>query len=310
MAGRILVIRGGAIGDFILTLPALGLLRESFPDTQIEILGYRHIVDLAVGRHYADASRSIEYSALAGFFNPKSDLDPELVAWFASFHQVISYLFDPDGFFAANLRRAGVRNLIVGNPKIGDHAHAAVQLAEPLERLALFLDHSTARFYPSAADQAAAHEWLRGFAPGVAIHPGSGGAQKNWPVDRWIALAKHVLDRGRALLVIGGESDSDRLAKLRGSLPTDDIRFAERLPLPVLGAILSRCGLFLGHDSGISHLAAAAGIPCILLFGPTDPAIWAPVAPAVRVIASPTGSLDDIALDSVRDMADSVGTNA
>jgi heptosyltransferase-2 len=60
MPGAILVIRGGALGDFILTLPAIGLLRENFPDCQLEILGYRHIAVLAEGRYYANSTRSIE----------------------------------------------------------------------------------------------------------------------------------------------------------------------------------------------------------------------------------------------------------
>ena len=310
MAGRILVIRGGAIGDFLLTLPSIGLLRDAFPETAIELLGYRHIIELAVGRHYASASRSIEYGPLAGFFNPKSELDPELAAWFSGFHQVISYLFDPDEFFAGSLRRAGVRNLIVGTPKIGDHSHAAAQLAAPLQRLALFLDDPSARLFPSVADQTAADEWLRGEKPAVAIHPGSGGERKNWPLDRWLALARHLLSAGHFLLVVGGESDSRRLADLRSALPQDALRFAEDLPLPLLAAVLARCRLFIGHDSGISHLAAAAGADCLLLFGPTDPAVWAPANPGVRVIASPTGEMSDIALDSVRAMADSVLGNA
>src|SRR4051794_33257461 len=103
MKSRILVIRGGAIGDFILTLPALGLLREAFPNSHIEIIGYRHIVALAEGRYYADSARSIEYGPLAGFFARNGTLDDELQAYFAGFHQVISYLFDPDGIFEANL---------------------------------------------------------------------------------------------------------------------------------------------------------------------------------------------------------------
>ena len=70
MKPRILVIRGGAIGDFILTLPAITLLRENFPDAEIEILGYEHIVALAHGRFYATAIRSIEYGPMAGFFVP------------------------------------------------------------------------------------------------------------------------------------------------------------------------------------------------------------------------------------------------
>jgi len=309
MAGRILVIRGGAIGDFILTLPAIGLLREAFPETEIEILGYRHIVEVAVGRHYAQASRSIESGPLAGFFNPKSDLDPELCAYFAGFHQVISYLFDPDEFFAGSLRRAGVRNLIVGQSKLGDHAHAAQQLAAPLEQLALFLDDPAARIFPNDADRQAAGAYLGSPAP-IAIHPGSGGERKNWPLDRWRELALHFLDEGERLLVIGGESDGSRLADLRVHLAGRAIQYVEHVPLPVLGAVFAGCRLFLGHDSGISHLAAAAGAPCVLLFGPTDPAVWGPANCGVRVIASPTGRMDDIALDSVRAAAKLLLTHA
>jgi heptosyltransferase-2 len=68
---------------------------------------------------------------------------------------------------------------------------------------------------------------------------------------------------------------------------------ARHLPLPQLAAVLERCRLFLGHDSGISHLAAATGAPCLLLFGPTDPAVWAPPNPGVHVL---TGRDDDLAL--------------
>lgn len=310
MAGRILVIRGGAIGDFILTLPALGLLRESFPESHIELLGYRHIVELAVGRHYANAARSIEYGPLAGFFNPKSELDPELCTWLASFQQVVSYLFDPDEFFAGNLRRAGVKNLIVGNPKIGDHTHAAAQLAEPLQRLALFLDDPAAHFHPNKVDTADADPWLAGPRPPIALHPGSGSARKNWPLPRWQSLAEHLLAHGESLIIVGGESDDAQIEELRSQLPREGVRFAQKLPLPVLGAILAGCRVFVGHDSGISHLAAATGAPCLLLFGPTDPTVWAPANPGVRVLASETGRVEDIALDSVRTMVDSLLSDA
>lgn len=291
------------MGDFILTLPALALLREAFPAARIEILGYRHIVEIAVGRHYAHAARCIESGPLAGFFNPRSDLDPELVEYFAGFDQVVSYLFDPDEFFAGNLRRAGVRNLILGSPKIGDHAHAAIQLAAPLERLALFLESPAARIFPSPADHEAALEPLGGQAP-VALHPGSGSPKKNWPLDRWLALAEGFLANGHPLLVIGGESDAPQLSEVRRRFVGRDVRILDHVPLPVLGATLAGCRLFLGHDSGISHLAAAAGAPSVLLFGPTDPSVWAPANPGAHVIASPTGEMADIGLDSVRAMAD------
>src|SRR5258705_12700005 len=115
---RILVIRGGAIGDFILTLPALKALREAHPDAHIEILGYKHITVLAENRFYAQAVRSMEYGPLSSFFAKNSELPPELATYFARFDLIISYLYDPDGIFANNLRRCGVWTLVCGAAQI------------------------------------------------------------------------------------------------------------------------------------------------------------------------------------------------
>jgi heptosyltransferase-2 len=301
---RILVIRGGAIGDFILTLPAIQLLRENFPDAQLEILGYEHIIELARGRFYADATRSIEYGPMAGFFIPNSELAPDLVEYFASFQQVISYLFDPDLFFENNLRRAGVKNFLPAYARIDDSQHAAQQLAQPLEKLALFLDDAAARLHPSAEDQARARAFLgESPAPVIAIHPGSGSPRKNWPAGNWATLGrwlKETTPQAR-LLLIGGEADAVQLATVQAALPGADVLLAQNLPLPQLAAVLQRCRLFLGHDSGISHLAAAVGTRCVLLFGPTDPAIWAPANLGVRIVTAPDGDLGQLSPAAVQE---------
>jgi heptosyltransferase-2 len=296
----ILVIRGGAIGDFLLTLPALRLLREGFPDCRIEIVGYRHICSVAEGRYYADAVRSIEYAPMAGFFNPRSELDPELSAYFAGFGQVISYLFDPDGFFAGNLKRCGVKNLICGDPRISDSGHAVRQLARPLESLALFLEDSSAEIFPTAEDIAEAERLLDGHRqPFVAVHPGSGSPTKNWPLPAWKELLSELCDTEATILVVSGESDAARVEELKSAFGKRLV-FLDHLPLHLLGAVLQRCAFFVGHDSGISHLAAAAGAKCLLLFGPTDPAVWAPANPDVNVLRAPGGLLQNLSVEAVR----------
>ena len=277
MKPRILVIRGGAIGDFILTLPAIKLLREAFPNSHLEILGYRHIIAVAERRFYADAIRSIEYGAMSGFFVPRSELAPDLAEYFGSFQQIVSYLFDPDGFFEANVRRAGVKNFLPAYAKIDDSEHAAKQLARPLQSLALYLEDHAATIHPSATDRATAAEFLAtGHGSLIAIHPGSGSTKKNWPIEHWRELGGILLDEGAELLLICGEADHAQLA-----------------------AVLERCALFLGHDSGISHLAAAVGARCVLLFGATDPAVWAPVNPRVTVIEAEEGDLARIEVVAV-----------
>jgi ADP-heptose:LPS heptosyltransferase len=107
--------------------------------------------------------------------------------------------------------------------------------------------------------------------------PGSGSHEKNWPLENWIGLFSpdsRFADLN-ACVVISGEADEAQTDQLEREWKNRDVRFARNLPLPRLAAVLER-SIFIGHDSGISHLAAAAGANCILLFGPTDPDVWAP----------------------------------
>src|SRR5882724_4369100 len=95
--GKILVIRGGAIGDFILTLPAIAALRQQFPAAHLEVLGYPHIAQLALAGNLVNQVRSIEAGRLAGFFARGGALAEELGAYFSDFNIILSYLYDPDG---------------------------------------------------------------------------------------------------------------------------------------------------------------------------------------------------------------------
>jgi heptosyltransferase-2 len=310
---RILVIRGGAMGDFILTLPALKALREAYPDAHIEILGYKHIAVLAENRFYAQAVRSIEYGPLSLFFAKNSELPAGLVSYFASFDLIISYLYDPDGIFEYNLRRCAAENLLCGPAKIVENGgHAARQLARPIEELGILVEDLAAKIFPSADDRQFAREFLRDLPrPIFAIHPGSGSDKKNWLLENWIELfsnndrfSRAGEERGRkakrpSLVVISGEADKAQTAKMEHVWKDRDVRFAKDLPLPHLAAVLEHT-IFVGHDSGISHLAAAAGANCILLFGPTDPNVWAPRNENVRVVTAPSGRLDDLEIAPVQ----------
>lgn len=307
---RILAIRGGAIGDFILTLPAIRQLRETFGHCHLEILGYRHIAELALrggprpGTTYADAVRSMEYGPMAAFFARGGSLAPDLCQYFASFQQVVSWLFDPDGIFEANMERAGVRQFVNAYTKLNDEDHAARQLARPLERLALYLEDHAAALHPGSEDQQSAAAWLKEHrvagvtGPLVALHPGSGSPRKNWPVDRWLAVAQTLSARGAQPLLIGGEADGAQLDTLQRELGGKAVA-ARALPLPQLAALLTHCQHYVGHDTGISHLATAVGTPATLLFGPTDPSVWAPVGEKVQVVRPGTGDLSHLPVDEV-----------
>ena len=296
---RILVIRGGAIGDFVLTLPAIKLLRDRFPRAHIEILGYRHIVALAEKRFYADAIRSIEEGALARFFAENAPLPAELIAYFSSFDLIVSYLFDPDGIFQSNLRRCRINEFVASPPKLSGQEHAAFQLARPLEQIGLFLQNAAARIYPTEEDREFARSFLGDASkPVVAFHPGSGSETKNWPIESWQELGKHLFSTNRRVLVIAGEADEARVRLLATAWKNKPVQFVERLPLPHLAALLENA-LFVGHDSGISHIAAAVGARSLLLFGPTNPDVWAPANGNVTVLRAPEGDLRLLGVRSV-----------
>ena len=112
-APRILVIRGGAIGDFILTLPVLAALRERFPGVEIEVLGYPRIASLALSGGLAKAVHAIESPGLAMFFARGGSFDLEWREFFGQFAIVISYLFDPDKIFETNVKSCGPCQFIV-----------------------------------------------------------------------------------------------------------------------------------------------------------------------------------------------------
>jgi heptosyltransferase III len=301
---RILVIRGGAIGDFILTLPGLRTLRQACPHAHIEILGYRHIAALAENRFYAQAVRSIEYGPLSGFFAKNSELPAELADYFASFDLIISYLYDPDGIFESNLRRCGVENLLCGSAKIVEtDGHAARQLARPIEELGIRVVDLTEKIFLSEEDRQFGRKFLQAPSqPIIAIHPGSGSKEKNWPLQNWIDLfsTEHWhIKKHYSLIVVSGEADKEQTARLEHTWKDQEVRFAKNLPLPHLAAVLEH-SIFIGHDSGISHLAAAAGANCILLFGPTDPNVWAPRNENVEVLRAPTGKVNDLEIAAVQ----------
>jgi len=283
--GKILVIRGGAIGDFVLTLPAIAALRAQFPDAHLEVLGYPHIARLAVDGGLADRAQFIEARPLAAFFARGGELAGDMIDYFSEFDLIVSYLYDPDAIFRTNVARCTGAQFIVGPHRPDERAgvHAAQVYLKPLESLAIFEANPipSLDFKPQLAsvDQ-----------PWLALLPGSGSEAKNWPEANWAELiARLAMAASLRFLLVGGEAEGARLERLSAALPEGRFRLARSLPLPELGALLQGCVGFIGHDSGISHLAAAVGLPGIVLWGNTSEAIWRPPSPRVAILRHPDG---------------------
>jgi ADP-heptose:LPS heptosyltransferase len=293
---NILVLRGGAIGDFVLTLPVLAALRRHYPGAGLALLGYPAIAQLALVGGLADQVRSLEAQSLASFFTPDAPLDLQWSDYFAGFTLMVSYLYDPEGVFARNVARCSPAQFIVGphRPGVGVTRHVTEVLLEPLAQLGIVEADSVPRLNLSAATKAEPVEvrWL-------GAHPGSGSERKNWPEVNWAKLLTCLLETTNFnLLLIGGEAEAGRLKRLAAILPPSRTVLAYNWPLTELARRLKGCAGYTGHDSGISHLAAALQVPGFILWGDTEEAVWRPRGDRLRILRD-AGGLEAISVARV-----------
>ena len=205
----------------------------------------------------------------------------------------IDYLFDPDEIFKTNVARCSPAQFVVGphRPDEKENIHAARVYLKPLERLAIFDADTVPRLAldprPSTFDTI------------LALHPGSGSEKKNWPEEKWADLLQHLINSTHLnLLLVGGEAEGERLRHLAAALPPTRLQLAQSVPLAKLARRLQSCAGFVGHDSGVSHLAAALGLPCLILWADTIEEIWRPQGERLAIVRE-LGGVRAISVDRV-----------
>ena len=293
---RLLILRGGALGDFLVTLPALALLRQRWPDAEIELIGNPVAAALARNRGLVDRAHpqsSVRWLPLHG----REPLPPDLAAWLHAFDLILSFQPDPSGDLAARFPLRPEQRFLAGTPH-PTTGPAAAHFCAPLRQLGLVPEALVSPLVPLVPPDA-------GPRP-VLIHPGSGSPRKNWPVERWLELAGHL--PGPVTLLLGEAEIARPLPEplatacrsRAGAVRSGDreLGLLWEPPLEELLRRLAGARAFLGHDSGVSHLAACAGTPSLLLFGPTDPAIWKPPVANVQALR-PAGGLEALTVPEV-----------
>lgn len=294
---RFLVLRGGAIGDFIVTLPALAAIRERWNDAYIELIGYPHIAGLALEAGLVDRVESLDRAQIANFFALIPTFTQEQVKYIRSFDLVISYLHDPDGSVTTNLKLAGAKQVIYGSPILEAGRHAVDHLLKPLETLAIYETGLSPRLCVSETQS----QWGRDFlkARGITkkayvIHPGSGSARKNWPVEHFLSLADRIRTRHAGMpLFLLGEADQALVGALGKQETVQDLTLIQ------VASLLNACHAYVGNDSGITHLAASLGIPVTALFGPSSVDQWGPRGARVTILSAPNAKMHTITPDTV-----------
>ena len=287
---EILFLHPGGLGDVILSLSAVALLRERYPTARFTFAGnFDHLVPVMNG--YAENIVSLAavplHSLYADGALPASD-----IRFWRSFDQIISWTGSGDPAFVQKMKGICPGACIAPwKPDRQETRHVAQLFIDSLGRkiasgrkASHTPIHLNQELFGQGLHWLSEHGWRTG-EPFVVLHPGAGSKTKRWPLERFISLAMHFAHtEKRRLLIVEGPAEEGLAVQMERALPQDELMIAARLSLDILAAVISRASLFVGNDSGIAHLAAGLEIPTIVLFGPTLPGHWAPQGSHVRVL--------------------------
>ena len=268
---KTLFYHAGALGDFVTVLPAIRYWRVTHPRDSIVLLCRPSIGTIAVSSGYVDElwdASSLQFCPL--FARDSGDAVKRLLF---GIRRAICFA-DQDSPVLHNLRKLKTVEILRQDPF-------------PARRVTKFTFHlSLLTNNPGYA----AHTSPLLFAPRVNLadlslpnrplvimHPGSGSQKKNWPLAKFAYVSDLLKRVGCSVLWIIGPVESSMTAP-------SGVRVIRNKELPYLLGVLSQGDLYLGNDSGISHCAAAAGCPSIVIFGPSDPVVWRPFGDNVTIL--------------------------
>jgi heptosyltransferase-3 len=272
-----LVYHAGALGDFLTALPAVS--RYKTGRGRLILLG--RPAHGALAAHLFDEVWDAGAPVFAALFSAGSEARAHLAERLRAVESALVFA-RADSPLASALTELGVTEILRQDP----FPTAPIPIVD--YHLSLFPGAVAEADRVPRLPVAAAPEAAR---RGVAIAFGSGSARKNWPRERFREVARRLAQLGEEVRWICGPAEE------RESSLADD-RTWRNLPLTELAERLSRCRLYLGNDSGVTHLASAAGCPVVALFGASDHRIWAPRG-QVTIIVSPSGDMADITTGDV-----------
>ena len=290
--GHMTVMRSGALGDSVLTMPATTALRREFGDLPIHLVFPRMMADVARSDSFTDAGGT----AVASLFDPAADVPPPTRATLAGSCFLLAYSSRGDEL-RTRLQQFVPGEVVVWDPRPpeGFSQHITRHLSQPLRELGMPVGEwvpcitlsleQRIHLERDLGKDLTAKSGRPESGPVVAIHPGSGGTHKCWPKPYFAELIKELLLSGVRVVVLLGPVEAGTQWDF-GKPAFPGVYSIWPKTVAHLAAVLERVDLFVGNDSGPGHVAAAVGTPTISLFGPTNPDIWRPLGTDAAVIAS------------------------
>lgn len=276
---KILVLFPGALGDFICFLPALGALAR---DREVDLLARTEYADLVPPRI---RTRSLERYEISRLFVAGADQEERLERFFGSYSSVYSWMGSGRRDFVSRLETLCRGRLRIFPFRPEDSRVPVVDYF--LSCLGVERPRKLPPYIPVRAEASAWSEdyWRRSGLRGkkvLVLTPGSGAREKNWPCEFFREVVEWWKRKfaGESIVVLGPVEEELG----RSGRNWQQMRVVGGLDLAKLAALIRRCDLYLGNDSGVTHLASALGVETVALFGPTDPLEWAPYGNRTTVI--------------------------
>jgi len=285
----IVMIYPGGLGDVLLAVPAMIRLRTRFPNHCLALCAEDQVAKLLFACGIIDEWASVQGRACADLFAGADSVTGQLQIWLKDCDLAIGWMQDLDGTLSETLKAVGARQVVVESPfstailatHQSDRFLESIDEAPPDKEEDVLLTVTEPLLHLGRACLEAA-----GFVIGqllVVIHPGSGSAHKCVAPEILASVVIGVQDFGVTPVVLEGPADHERVERLLQLCVNPPI-VLKGLDVLTVAGVLFQARLFVGQDSGITHMAGLMGVRTVALFGPTDPARWAPRGLHVTVV--------------------------
>ncbi len=308
---RGVIVTPGAVGDCLLMLPLARFMKESCKLGSIEFVGHAEYIDFYPGRTCVDGIRSIDSIDFHRLFADAKDFAVEdgdaLITAFGRYSWIVSFLGEGDKNFEHNLiftvhcsHSAEVTTLpLVAKAgfsgHIGEFYINQFNAANTLWVAPPAFGTCDRLVQPTRADICCGQSLLQsqGIDPAgrvVVIHPGSGSREKCWHLDNFCKLGETLANKDMQVLFLLGPAELERFDDEAVKRIEGVGKCVSGLGLAEVMQITACAHLYIGNDSGITHLAAGLGAATLAIFGPTDPALYGPIGPRVTIFNAETDS--------------------
>jgi len=322
---RGVIITPGAIGDCVLMLPLARFMKESCNLGGIEFIGHTEYIDFYPGRTCVDGIRSIDSIDFHRLFAGVKDFTVEdgdaLITAFGRYEWITSFLgacdsdFEHNLIYTVNCHRAAEVTMLPLEAKDKFNGHISefyirrFNAANTLCVAPPKFDARARSVQPRQADICCGQSLLQtqGIEPArrvVIIHPGSGGREKCWHLDNFCKLAETLARKDMQVLFLLGPAELERFDDKATKRIEGVGKCMSGLGLVEVMQILVCADLYIGNDSGITHLAAALGAPTLAIFGTTDAKLYGPIGPQVTLFSAEAESFTKPSAESAHEVAD------